>query len=77
MPFEKDEYGFEANSLKSKAAAMYKVGATRVQVEEALGDPCLNVLSELEGKGYKIVKKKVRIGKNRPHFRYLIASLKE
>jgi hypothetical protein len=72
MSFDKDEFGFIAGSLKSKAASMYKVGATRVEVESALGDPCLNVLSELSGMGYKIIRKKVRVGKNRPHYRYRI-----
>lgn len=72
MPFDKDQFGFIAGSLKSKAAAMYQVGATRLQVEAALGDPQLNVLKELEDMGYKIIKKKVRIGKNRPHFKYTI-----
>ena len=68
-----DEFGFRRSSLKSKAAAMYRQGATRLQVHEALGEPMLNVLSEVEAMGYKIVRKKVRIGFNRPHYRYTIA----
>ena len=77
MTFAKDEFGFIAGSLKSKAAAMYRKGATRVVVEEALGDPVLNVLSELEELGYKITKKKVRVGKARPHYRYTIGGKNE
>lgn len=75
VPFDKDdldEFGFKHSSLKSKAAALYKQGATRLQVYEALGDPCLNVLSEVEGMGFTVLRKKVRIGKNRPHFKYTI-----
>lgn len=72
MAFEKDKYGYTDGCMKSKAAAMYALGATRIQVHEALGDPCLNVLRELEDQGYKILRKKVRIGKNKPHIRYTI-----
>lgn len=72
MTFPHDEFGFDIGSLKSKAASLYKKGATRLQVEEAIGNPCLNVLSELENKGYTIIKRKVRIGKNRPHYLYCI-----
>lgn len=68
----KDEFGFIAGSLKSRAAAMYRLGATRLQVFEALNDPCLNVLAELESMGYTVTRKKVRVGKNRPHFKYTI-----
>jgi len=69
---DKDEFGFKCSDLKSKAAAMYKLGATRLQVEEALGNPYLTVLAEVESMGYTILRKKVRVGKNRPHFRYTI-----
>jgi hypothetical protein len=72
MPFDKDEFGFIKGSLKSKAVALYKKGATRSDVENALGDPVLNVLTELTSMGYKITKKKVRVGKNRPHFKYKV-----
>lgn len=72
MSFDKDEFGFIAGSLKSKAAAMYKTGATRLEVEAALGDPCLNVLTELTNMGYKITKRKVKVVKSRPHFKYKI-----
>ncbi len=77
MSFAKDEYGFIAGSLKSKAAAMYKTGATRLAVEKAVGYALLNVLHELEIMGYTIHKKKVRIGKNRPHFLYRIGGKNE
>jgi len=72
MTFAKDKFGFIAGSLKSKAASMYEEGATRLAVEKAIGYAMLNVLSELEMLGYTIHKKKVRIGKNRPHFLYTI-----
>ncbi len=77
MTFTKDEFGFIAGSLKSKAAAMYKTGATRLTVEKAIGYAMLNVLSELEMLGYTIHKKKVRIGKNRPHYLYTIGGRNE
>lgn len=72
MTFDKDEFGFIAGSLKSKAAAMYKKGATRVEVEAALNNPYLNVLAELANMGYRITKNKIRIGKNKPHYRYKV-----
>jgi len=77
MAFAKDEFGFIAGSLKSKAAAMYKIGATRVAVEKATGYARLVVLHELELMGYVIHKKKVRIGKNRPHYLYTIGGRNE
>jgi hypothetical protein len=72
MTFAKDEFGFIAGSQKSKAAGMYLKGATRKEVETALGNPYLNVLTEIEKLGFKIIRNKVRIGKNRPHYRYTI-----
>ena len=72
MAFDKDEFGFIAGSKKSKAASMYRRGATRIEVEDATGYARLVVLQELRVMGYDIIKKKVRIGKNRPHFLYTI-----
>jgi len=77
MTFPKDKYGFIVGSLKSKAVTMYEEGATRLAVEKAIGYAMLNVLSELEMLGYTIHKKKVRIGKNRPHFLYTIGGKSE
>ena len=77
MTFAKDRYGFIAGSLKSKAASMYEEGATRLAVEKAIGYAMLNVLSELEMLGYTIHKKKVRVGKNRPHYLYRIGGRHE
>jgi hypothetical protein len=77
MTFNKDEFGFIAGSMKSKAAMMYKRGSTRVEVEEATGYARLVVLKELREMGYKIIKKKVRVGKNRPHFLYTIGGKNE
>ena len=57
---ELDEFGYRKGSLKSKAAAQYslKRGATLAEVKEKLGSVQLNVLTELEGKGYKVTKSK-------------------
>jgi len=68
-----DKYGFVEGSLRSQAAALYEKGATREQVKAALGSVAqLNVLAELEAKGYKILKRRIRIGKSRPHIQYTI-----
>ncbi len=77
MAFAKDKYGFIAGSLKSKAVSMYEKGATRLDVEKATGYARLVVLHELELMGYVIHKKKVRIGKNRPHYLYTIGGRNE
>jgi len=77
MTFAKDKFGFIAGSLKSKAVAMYEQGATRLAVEKATGYARLVVLQELKAMGYTIIKKKVRIGKNRPHYLYTIGGRSE
>jgi len=77
MTFAKDKYGFIAGSLKSKAVSMYEKGATRLDVEKATGYARLVVLQELKAMGYTIIKKKVRIGKNRPHYLYRIGGRNE
>lgn len=77
MSFDKDEFGFIVGSLKSKACILYRRGATRLEIMAALGNDHYNVLRELETMGYKIIKKKVRVGKNRPHFRYRIGGKSE
>jgi hypothetical protein len=57
---EVDGFGYREGSLRSKAAALYsnKKGATLAEVKEKLGSVQLNVLKELEGKGYKVKKAK-------------------
>ena len=67
-----DKYGFESGSLRSKAAALYEKGATREEVTAVIGSTSLAVLTELKQKGYTIHKKRVRVGKNRPHYKYTI-----
>jgi hypothetical protein len=69
---EYDKYGFEVGSLRSQAAALYEKGATRVQVKEVCGTNMLNVLELVREKGYKVKVQRVRVGKNRPHFKYTI-----
>lgn len=67
-----DEYGFKAGSLRSQAASLYAKGATREAVKAALGVTMLNVLTELEQRGFEITRKRVRVGKSRPHIQYQI-----
>lgn len=69
-----DQFGYRVGSAKSNAAALYVVGATRKEIKDKLGTDQYNVLLELEQQGYIITKKRVRIGKNRPHLRYTIST---
>lgn len=62
-PEKLDEYGFRKGSIKSRAAAMYKKGATLSEVKEEIGSVQFNVLGELEKAGFKIKKTEVE-GKN-------------
>jgi hypothetical protein len=57
---ELDKFGYRKGSLRSQAAALYSTGkgATLGEVKEKLGSVQLNVLTELEGKGYKVTKTK-------------------
>jgi hypothetical protein len=73
MTIPVDQYGFKVGSLRSKAAALYTFGATREYVKLRLGSTQLNVLSELESKGYKILKTRVREkGYGCPHIQYKV-----
>ena len=72
MTIPVDQYGFKVGSLRSKAAALYTFGATREYVKLRLGSTQLNVLSELEKKGYKILHTKVKVNKKNPHIKYTI-----
>lgn len=68
-----DSYGYPIGSKKSKAASLYSEGATAAEVKDILGDQCLNVLSEVQSIGFKVIKKKVRVSKSiRTHYRYQI-----
>lgn len=53
-----DQFGFRKGSIKSQAAAMYAKGkgATLAEVREALGSVQFNLLTELEGNGFKVDK---------------------
>jgi hypothetical protein len=55
-----DAFGFRVDCLKSQAAAMYagKKGATLGEVKKALKSSQLNLLTELEGRGFKVSKVK-------------------
>jgi hypothetical protein len=77
LKIELDKYGFRIGSLKSRAADLYSYGATREEVTAALGSTQLKVLTELESKGFVIHKKRIRVGKNRPHYRYTIGDKNE
>jgi hypothetical protein len=51
-----DQFGFRLDSKKHKAAVMYasKRGATLAEVKKALKSTQFNLLTELEGRGFKI-----------------------
>jgi hypothetical protein len=55
-----DQFGFRVGSLKAQAAAMYasKRGATLEEVKAKLKSVQLNLLTKLEGEGYKVSKVK-------------------
>ncbi len=70
-----DRFGFREGSVKSKAAAMYAdgKGATLAEVKEALGSVQLNLLKELEGKGFTVTKKREAQEGQRPSTRYKLS----
>lgn len=58
-PVEKDIYGLRVGSKQSIAAAMYgsKTGATTDEIRAKLNNPHLNVLTDVQGRGFeKVVK---------------------
>lgn len=59
-PAKLDEFGFRKDSIKSKAAVLYKKGATLAQVKEVVGSIQFNVLNELEEAGFKVNKTEVK-----------------
>jgi hypothetical protein len=61
-PAKLDRFGLRLNSLKSRAAALYaaKRGATLADVREAVGSTQFNVITELEGRGFKIQRDQVQ-----------------
>lgn len=59
-----DAYGFKLDTVRSKAAAMYasKKGATVAEVQEALGSLQLNLLKDVEKRGFTIERTKEKGG---------------
>jgi hypothetical protein len=57
-PAKLDQFGLRKGSIKSQAAAMYasKKGATLNEVKEPLESTQFNVITELEGKGFKVLR---------------------
>ena len=73
-PAKLDQFGFRLGSLKSQAATMYagKKGATLAEVKTALDSTQFNLLTELEGKGYKVERTEVPGVNNRKVTRFKI-----
>lgn len=73
---ERDNFGFRKGSKKSEAAKLYssKKGATLAEVKEKTGSSQLNLLKELEEKGHKILKEKVKGTGKKQVTRYKIAA---
>ncbi|HET9285744.1 MAG TPA: hypothetical protein VFR24_27655 [Candidatus Angelobacter sp.] len=55
-----DEWGYRPGSLKSRAAEMYarEQGATLEEVKSALNSVQLNLLKDLEGRGFPVRREK-------------------
>lgn len=55
-----DVFGYRDGSMKSRAAVMYstKKGATLGEVKSALGSTQLNLLKDLESRGFKVTRTK-------------------
>lgn len=72
-PAKLDQFGLRLGSIKSQAAALYAKGrgATLTEVRDTVGSTQFNVLSELEGRGYKLERSKAK-GDVRPVTRYRI-----
>ena len=71
-PLKLDAFGFRKLTIKSRAAAMYAKGkgATLGEVKEALGSIQFNLLTELQGNGFKVDKTEVKNESGRPVTRY-------
>lgn len=59
-PMPVDKYGMRIGSKRSRAAELYELGSTSVDVEIALGGAQLRVLNELAEMGHKVLREKVR-----------------
>lgn len=73
-PAKQDQFGLRKGSIKSRAAAMYasKRGATLNAVKEAVGSVQFNLLNELEGKGFKVLRELVPGAGSRQATRYRV-----
>lgn len=71
-PAKLDQFGFRKGTIKSKAAALYAKGkgCTLAEVKEALGSVQFNLLTELEGNGFKVDKSKAKGDTGRGVTRY-------
>lgn len=71
-----DRFGFRLGSIKSKAAGMYasKKGATLAEVKDACDSAQFNLLTELEGKGFKIERTPISGPNDRKVTRYHIVA---
>lgn len=70
---KKDEFGFRIGSLRSKAAALYKKGATLEEVTSKLGSVQYNILAKMEERGHKVTVTKVTHKDwKRPRFKYKV-----
>jgi hypothetical protein len=70
-----DVFGFRTGSMKSKAAAMYssKKGATLEEVKTSLGSVQLNLLKDLEQRGFKVKRVKEAGDGKRQVTRYFLS----
>lgn len=59
-PSKLDEFGFRKGTIKSRAALMYKKGATLAEVRDEVGSVQFNLLTELETAGFEIKKTTVK-----------------
>lgn len=59
-PAKLDEFGFRKGTIKSRAAAMYKKGATLAEVKDEVGSVQFNLLTELEKNGHTIKKTTIK-----------------
>jgi hypothetical protein len=67
-------FGFPVGTKKNAAAAMYlsAQGATTEEVIQKVGDTKLNLLKEVEARGYSVMKSKVRSARGTTVTRYKI-----
>lgn len=71
---KRDAFGFREGTVKSKAAAMYasKDGATVDEIRDALNSVQLNLITELEKRGFTVKREKEKKPSGRIITRYFI-----